>query len=82
VPDYSVTVTDYQQLVLEWLVRQLNTERGTSITVAQFLQSQIPEQLRPFELRFEDAMAAQVASRYKAADAALKATVRDTLGVE
>jgi hypothetical protein len=80
--DYTVRVSDYEQEVLEWVVKTINTERGTTLTVAQFLQTQVPLLVSPSALKYEEAMADAVRKRYALLDSATKAQVRELSGVE
>lgn len=79
--NYTITLTDYQVEVMTWITAQFNLENSTAYTIAQFLQSQTPSVTRPYELRFEAAMAAKVQERYGLADSATKLQVREVLGV-
>ena len=78
---HTITVTDYQQKVLTWLVATVNAERGTNLTVEQFLQSRVPELMRPFELQFDEHRAKQVDLKYRAADEATKLAAETLLEV-
>jgi len=62
---YNVDVTDRQQVVLGWLVEQLNAERGTRLTAAQFVQARFAELMAPYDLRFEEWKSEEVKRRYK-----------------
>jgi hypothetical protein len=78
---YTLTLSDRQQIVLTWLVGQLNTERGTELTVLQFLQAQIAALLQPYDIRFTEAEAESVKRAFSAASAETKATVKTELGL-
>lgn len=78
---FSIALTDAQLEVVTWMVARMNAERGGTVTVAQFLQSRVPDLIRPFELKFEDEMSQAVKTSYAAASPEIKALVRETLNV-
>jgi hypothetical protein len=79
--DYTITTTARQDFVLTKIVEQVNAERGTTFTIAQFLQAKFPDFLKPYELRLREEFAKEVQLKYAAADDATQAQVRTILGV-
>lgn len=78
---YTVTVTDREQEVLEWLVRTLNTEKGTTLDVQAYLQQRVPELIQPYDLRYHEALSGEVKQRFTNADSAVQQQVRQLLGL-
>lgn len=78
---YTLTLNAAQQEVLQWLVNTLNAEKGTNLTIEEYLNLQVPILLQPYQLRFEAYLDGEVAKRFAAADAATKAAVKARLGL-
>jgi hypothetical protein len=79
---YTITVSDRDEQVLEWIVRQTNAERGTAMTTADFMQQRFKELITPFVLRYIEAEKAAVAAAFgNTNDPAIRASVKTTLNV-
>lgn len=78
---YEITVSPRQQAVLRWLIAQTNAERGTTLTIAEFLQGQFGQLLQPYDVRFDEWEADEVKKRFKAANDTTRDSIKTSLGM-
>jgi hypothetical protein len=78
-PTHTLTTTQRQEAVLQWLVDQANQTQTPSITVEDYLNQQLTTLLYPFDLKFQEAEADRVKALFAQADPTTQAAIKDLL---
>jgi hypothetical protein len=80
--DYTISTTPDQDALLEWIVKQHNLERDSSLTVGDYISLRFPQLLAPYKAGFLATVQKTVSESFSKADPAVQAQVRVLLGLK
>lgn len=78
---HTITLTDDEQRVVDWLTKRYNAANRANITTTEFLQAQVPVILRPHMRDFEASREAAIITAFQVAAETVKQQVETTLDV-